>query len=137
MVINSRKTQYETDMKPSLFVIAASTAVYQNITALLVDEAEISLHLFDSGAMLLIAIRMYSPDFLIIELPLADVDGLELYQRVLAHHVEPKTIVVTKQGDMASATRAMRLGAVDVIEKPMSDDGLLRAIANSISRTTL
>ena len=124
-------------MNPSLYIIAASTVIYQNIANLSVNEMEINLHLFDSGTMLLVAIRMQSPDFLVIELPLADIDGLELYQRVLAHHVEPKTIIVTKKGDMASATHAIRLGAIDVIEKPMSDDRLLRAITSSICQTII
>ncbi len=124
-------------MNPSLFVVAASTVVYQNIANLLVNGMEVSLHLFNSGATLLVAIRIHTPDFLVIELPLVDVDGLELYQRVLAHHGKPKTIIVTEKGDMASATHAIRLGAIDVIEKPMSDDRLLRAIMNSISQTII
>ena len=124
-------------MKPSLFIVAASTVVYRNIANLLVNELAVSLHLFNSGATLLVAIRIHTPDFLVIELPLIDVDGLELYQRVLAHHVEPKTIIVTKKGDMASATHAIRLGAIDVIEKPMSDDRLLRAITSSICQTII
>jgi len=118
----------------SLFIIAASTVIYRNITNWTVNEVGLNLHLFDHSKTLLIAIRIRTPDLLIIELPLADTDGLELYQRILAYHVKPKTIVVTEKGDIVSATRAIRLGAMDVIEKPASNERLLRAIMNSTSQ---
>jgi len=122
------------NITPSLFIIAASTVIYRNITNWTVNEVGLNLHLFDHSKTLLIAIRIRTPDLLIIELPLADTDGLELYQRILAYHVKPKTIVVTEKGDIVSATRAIRLGAMDVIEKPASNERLLRAIMNSISQ---
>jgi len=122
------------NITPSLFIIAASTVIYRNITNWTVNEVGLNLHLFDHSKTLLIAIRIRTPDLLIIELPLADTDGLELYQRILAYHVKPKTIVVTEKGDIVSATRAIRLGAMDVIEKPASNERLLRAIMNSTSQ---
>ena len=42
--------------------------------------------------------------------------------------------MMTGQGDVQSAVRAMRAGAVDFIEKPYSDDALFKAIKAALAR---
>jgi two-component system response regulator FixJ len=41
-------------------------------------------------------------------------------------------IVMTGQGDVQAAVRAMKAGAVDFIEKPYSDDALIAAIESAL-----
>jgi DNA-binding NtrC family response regulator len=48
-------------------------------------------------------------------------DGLELQARLLALGILLPVIVMTGQGDVQSAVRAMKAGAVDFIEKPYDD----------------
>jgi two-component system, LuxR family, response regulator FixJ len=56
------------------------------------------------------------------------VDGLELLRRLQDHGLPWPVVVMTAHGDVSTAVRAMRAGAVDFIEKPFDDEALLAAI---------
>jgi two-component system, LuxR family, response regulator FixJ len=61
-----------------------------------------------------------------------DIDGLTLQERLAEKGVKLPVIVMTGHGDVSSAVRAMKAGAVDFLEKPFADDHLLDAIARAI-----
>ena len=55
-------------------------------------------------------------------------DGLELLARLGELGIELPVIVVTGHGDVPTAVRAMKAGAVDFIEKPIDETQLFAAI---------
>jgi two-component system, LuxR family, response regulator FixJ len=61
-------------------------------------------------------------------------DGLPLQALLLQRSISLPVIMMTGQGDVQSAVRAMRAGAVDFIEKPYSDDALFKAIKAALAR---
>ena len=74
------------------------------------------------------AIAEHSPDVALIDLRLPDADGLTLLQAIRADDPEVAVIVLTGHGDVATAVRAMREGAVDFLEKPVDLDALQVAV---------
>ncbi len=63
-----------------------------------------------------------------------EIDGLELLRRLRARDLRLPVIVMTGQGDIAIAVRAMKAGAVDFLEKPFSDDALFEAIERAVEQ---
>jgi two-component system response regulator FixJ len=61
-------------------------------------------------------------------------DGLEVQSRLNRFGVTLPVIVMTAYGNVASAVRAMKAGAVDFIEKPFDDDVLLNAIETALAK---
>jgi two-component system response regulator FixJ len=61
-------------------------------------------------------------------------DGLEGQARLIRLGVSLPVIVMTDHGDVQSAVRAMKAGAVDFIEKPFDDDTLLNAIEAALAK---
>ena len=59
---------------------------------------------------------------------------MELQALLLHRNIPLPVIVMTGQGDVHSAVRAMKAGAVDFIEKPYNDDVLLNAIEAAFSK---
>lgn len=59
--------------------------------------------------------------------------GLELQQQLKSLEFKLRIIVMTLKGDMETAVRAMKGGAVDFIEKPFNDEGLLVAINSALA----
>jgi len=55
-------------------------------------------------------------------------NGLEMLARLAEADSKVPAIVITGQGDIAMAVQAMRAGAVDFIEKPVSPEALLAAL---------
>ena len=68
----------------------------------------------------------HSPDVALVDLRLPDGDGLRLVEALRADDAEMAILVLTGHADVATAVRAMRLGAADLLEKPV-DLELLRA----------
>jgi len=59
-------------------------------------------------------------------------DGLQLQETLRARGVILPVVVLTAQGDVATTKTAMRNGAVDFLEKPAEDDGLIDVLRNAI-----
>ena len=65
---------------------------------------------------------------------MAGMDGLALQEELRRRNFRMPVIVVTGHGDVPLAVRAMKAGAVDFIEKPYSDEQLLRGVTTALSR---
>ena len=59
-------------------------------------------------------------------------DGLGVQQRLNDRGLVLPVVIVTGHGDIAMAVQAMRAGAVDFLEKPVSRDRLLESVARAI-----
>jgi two-component system response regulator FixJ len=69
----------------------------------------------------------------LLDVRMPGMDGLELQARLFQLGIALPVVVVTGQGDVQSAVRAMKAGAVDYIEKPYSDAVLAAAINTALS----
>ncbi|APG09688.1 hypothetical protein BKD09_15220 [Bradyrhizobium japonicum] len=68
----------------------------------------------------------------LLDLRMPEMDGFEVHARLRLINPDLPVIVVTAQGDVQTAVRAMKAGAVDFIEKPYSDDALIAAIESAL-----
>src|SRR5580704_10869773 len=65
---------------------------------------------------------------ILLDLQMPGMDGIELLGRLGELGVDLPVIVVTGHGDVPTAVRAMKAGAVDFIEKPIDETQLFAAI---------
>jgi len=69
---------------------------------------------------------------IVSDVRMPDIDGLELQEELNRRKATVPFIVVTAHGDIPLAVRAMRAGAVDVLEKPFRPAGLLGSIERAL-----
>ncbi len=81
-----------------------------------IDEAS-------SGEEAVAALRAGAADVALLDLQLGDLDGLEVLRR--AQGSPTRVIVVTGHGTIGAAVEAMRLGAVNFVQKPVDAPALL------------
>ena len=62
------------------------------------------------------------------------IDGIELLKRMKAQQSPFPILIMTGHGDVPLAVEAMKLGAVDFLEKPFEDDRLTAMIESVISQ---
>lgn len=72
------------------------------------------------------------PGCAIVDLRLPGIDGLALQAELGRRGLAIPVILVTAHGDVASARQALRMGAVDFLEKPIDNDALLSAVRNAL-----
>ena len=76
------------------------------------------------GAEGLALMRKQPPDFLITDLKMEGVDGLEVVEAAKRIDAECPTLIVTAYGTVETAVEAMRLGAMDFLQKPFAPEVL-------------
>ena len=83
---------------------------------------------YDSAQAVLNGASSLSFGCILLDLQMPGMDGLQLLARLSELGIELPVIVVTGHGDVATAVKAMKAGAVDFIEKPIDEVQLLAAI---------
>lgn len=76
------------------------------------------------------------PGCALIDVRMPDLDGIELVRTHIVALRHFAVIMMTGHGDIEMAVEAMKLGAVDFIEKPFTLDPLLRALEVASDRLT-
>src|SRR6185369_17442671 len=64
-----------------------------------------------------------------------EITGIDLLRRVRESSVGIPVIVITGHGDVSLAVEAMKVGAVDFLEKPFDDDSLLSAVRSALNKS--
>ncbi len=83
----------------------------------------------EDGQAALEELARRSYDLLVTDLKMPRLDGLELLRRVKAEQPELEVLVLTAYGSVDSAVEAMKLGAFDYLQKPLSSPAELRLLA--------
>lgn len=77
------------------------------------------------------------PSVLLLDLKLPDMDGLAVLKEVISFDPDAIVIMVTGYGSVDSAVGAIRLGAFDYLQKPLSDDEILVKIESALHNKML
>jgi len=78
-------------------------------------------------------IGVHQPDLVLLDLSLPDGHGLDFYERNMERLEESVVLVMTAVGEVEDAVRAMKLGAVDFLSKPIEHDALIRLVERSLA----
>ncbi|MHC5110805.1 MAG: sigma-54-dependent transcriptional regulator [Planctomycetota bacterium] len=73
-------------------------------------------------------------DLCLIDINLPGMNGLELLKKMVEEHPETANIIMTARGDIQTAVKAMRTGAVDFLEKPLDLDTLSEVVKRDLKQ---
>lgn len=80
----------------------------------------------------LAALAAGSFEFAVIDLKMPGPGGLELLREIKSRWVEVAVVVMTGYGSIATAIDAVKLGAINYVQKPADADDLLAAIERGL-----
>lgn len=86
------------------------------------------------GSEVALMVERKSPDVVILDLGLPDIDGIEALKEIRAFSNVP-VIIVTARGDSTSQVKGIELGTDDYITKPFDPGVLLARIKNVIAHS--
>ncbi|MGI9263869.1 MAG: nitrogen regulation protein NR(I) [Gammaproteobacteria bacterium] len=86
---------------------------------------------FDSGKAFVTALKSATPDVLITDVRMPDVDGLELLDDLSQSHPNLPVIVVTAHSDLQSAVAAYQGGAFEYLPKPFDIDQAVELVSRA------
>lgn len=101
-------------------------------TAALLRAASFKVELFETGDVFLDS-EIGTVDCILLDMRMPGSDGIEVLRQLGERKSFAPVVVLTGHGDMALAIDAMKLGAMDFLEKPYEPAQLLTAINVAIS----
>jgi two-component system response regulator FixJ len=69
----------------------------------------------------------------VVDIRMPGMDGLALQEELSRRHAFMSVIIITGHADVPLAVRAMRAGAVDVLQKPISNEKLIAQIKSALA----
>jgi two-component system response regulator FixJ len=102
--------------------------------AFLLGTAHLRVRTYESATAFLDALPRAEPGCIITDVRMPGISGVELLRRLKSLEAAFPVIVITGHGDVPLAVEAMKLGAVDFLEKPFEDDALIAAVQSALGR---
>ena len=105
----------------------------EGVRSFLAESLELDGHQIEeaaSGEEGLERLRAKGFDLVLTDLRMPGMEGMALLEKAQAEQPEVEFIVLTAHGNVESAVQAMKLGAFDFIQKPVSGPAELRLLAN-------
>jgi two-component system OmpR family response regulator len=73
-------------------------------------------------------------DLAILDLRMPEMDGLELLAKMRERGLSTPAVMITAYGDLPHAVKAVKLGAIDFLQKPLKPDELRQIVAEVVTR---
>jgi two-component system response regulator FixJ len=115
------------DTERTVHIVDDDPAVRRSLEKLL-QSAGFGCVMYETAPGFLDAAPLLSGGCVLLDVRMPEMDGLEVQVRLNQLNFSLPVIVITGQGDIQTAVRAMKTGAVDFIEKPCDDERLIAAI---------
>ena len=123
-------------MKPKVLIIDDEEAIRSSLRMILEYAGYDCLTAANGAAGLKIA-QKESPDLVVLDIKMPQLDGLEVLKQLKADEGSPPVVMLSGHGTVKTAVEATKLGAFDFIEKPPETDRLLLVVRNALSHKKL
>jgi two-component system response regulator FixJ len=117
--------------KGNVYVIDDDEAVRDSLNFLL-DSAGFKVALFETATSFLESLPGLAFGCVVSDVRMPGIDGIELLKRMKAANSAFPILIMTGHGDVPLAVEAMKLGALDFLEKPFEDDRLISMIEGAL-----
>jgi two-component system, LuxR family, response regulator FixJ len=102
--------------------------------AFLLRTARIEVRTYESAGAFLDALPETRGSCVITDVRMPGISGIDLLRRLQELKIGVPVIVITGHGDVPVAVEAMKIGAMDFLEKPFDDEVLLASVRSALTR---
>ncbi len=119
-------------MFPTILIVDDEPTILQSLSGLLTDEG-FEVITTNNGYEALKIIDAEAPDLVMLDIWMPGIDGIETLREIKKVNTALPVIVITGHGNVETAVKATKLGAYDLIEKPLNIDKVIVAINNALN----
>jgi two-component system nitrogen regulation response regulator NtrX len=124
-------------MPNHILIVDDEPAILDTLSSILQDEGyEISLAKDGQEALRLLRADA-PPDLVLLDIWMPDLDGIETLRRALQTNPRLLVVMMSGHGSIESAVKAIKLGAYDYIEKPLSLEKITILIKHALHERNL
>ena len=119
-------------MFPSILIVDDEPSILKTLGGLLQDEG-FEVITAANGYEALKLIEKESPDLVLLDIWMPGIDGIQTLKEIKKENPYIQVIIITGHGNIETAVKATKLGAFDLIEKPLSIDKVILSINNALN----
>ncbi len=123
-------------MKPTILIVDDEPGVRSSLGGVLRDE-DYSVEAVATGEACLERVTRGPVDLIVLDVWLPGMDGLATLARLRERQVDAQVVLVSGHGNIESAVRAIKMGAFDFVEKPLSLDKTVLVVRNALRQRQL
>src|SRR2546423_1010486 len=123
-------------MPNSVLIVDDEEGIRRTLSGVLEDEG-LSVETAASGEDCLKVFERRVFSCVLLDVWLPGIDGIETLERLKAAYPDTAVIMISGHGNIETAVRATRLGALDFIEKPFQIDRTILAVRNALRQKQL
>ena len=116
---------------PEILVVDDEKSILESLRDILEDEGY-QVRCVETGEEALRILEEALPDLVLLDIWLPGVDGLEVLSRIRKSHSHLPVIIISGHGTIELAVKAVKLGAFDFLEKPLSYDRVVVSVENAL-----
>src|SRR5689334_23250952 len=123
-------------MKQTILVVDDEPGVRAALVGVLRDEGY-AVEAVATGEACLDRVTRGAIDLIILDVWLPGMDGLATLARLRERQVDAAVVLISGHGNIESAVRAIKMGAFDFVEKPLSLDKTVLVVRNALRQRRL
>ena len=123
-------------MKATVLIVDDEAGVRSALSGVLRDEGY-TVDAVDSGEACLDRVSRSPYDVIVLDIWLPGMDGLATLTRLRERRVDSPVVMISGHGNIESAVRAIKLGAYDFVEKPLSLEKTVLVVGNAVRQHRL
>jgi len=123
-------------VKSTVLIVDDEAGVRSALTGVLGDEGY-RVEAVESGERCLERVVAKQFDVIILDIWLPGIDGLETLTTQREREVDAQVVMISGHGSIEAAVRAIKLGAFDFVEKPLSLEKTVLVIRNALRQRRL
>ena len=119
--------------KAKILIVDDEEKILQTMQGSLEDE-DYEVSTAKDGQEAIDKVRAENPDLIFLDIWLPGIDGMETLKAIKEHDANLDVVLMTGHGTMSTAIQAIKLGAFDFLEKPLSLDSILSVAHNALEQ---
>ena len=123
-------------MKPSILIVDDEPGVRTALSGVLRDEGY-TVDAVSSGEDCLERVTRIAYDLIVLDVWLPGLDGLATLARLRERQIDAQIVLISGHGNIESAVRAIKMGAFDFVEKPLSLEKTVLVVRNALHQRRL
>ena len=121
---------------PSILIVDDEPGVRSALGGVLRDEGY-EVDAVDSGEACLERLARQTYDVVVLDIWLPGIDGLATLARMRERQIDVQVVIISGHGNIESAVRAIKMGAFDFVEKPLTLEKTVLVVRNALRQRTL
>jgi two-component system nitrogen regulation response regulator NtrX len=119
-------------MFPSVLIVDDEASIRQSLSGILSDDG-FDVQTASNGYEALKIVESESPDIVLLDIWMQGMDGLETLKEIKKGNPAIPVILISGHGTIETAVKATKMGAFDLIEKPLNIDKVILTINNALN----